>query len=267
MMAAMPRPDAALERIEAGLRATSSFGREVVRVSGFTVAIATGGAAGLAVAVPEANEVDDVDAALAAVERTFASAGLAPNIEYVEELHPRLAEQAARRGWRTSMRAPVMVLGGDAGDGAAEAVATLAPTARLHRLTADGDRLVPYLRGQHRAYGGDPDGDALGWLPVLRAGLAAGVVAAVALEVDDAIVAGASVQMGAGVGELAGVWTLPEARRRGYALAACGALLQQVASTGLEAVWLSAAPDATALYERLGFRRVGTQRNLDRPSP
>jgi len=263
-MVAMPRPEAILERIEAGLRATSSFGREVVRVAGFTVALATGGSAGLAVAVPEAVDVDDADGALAAVEQAFATAGLAPSVEYLEELHPRLAEHASRRGWQTTMRAPVMVLG-RATASTAVAAATLAPSTRLHQLTAHDDRLVPYLRGQHLAYGGDPDGDALGWLPVLQAGLTAGVVAVAALEVDGAIVAGASLQRGAGVGELAGVWTLPEARRRGYAMAVCGALLQQVASEGLELVWLSAAPDATALYERLGFRRVGTQRNLGRP--
>lgn len=250
-----------LARIEAGLRATASFAREVPLVPGFTVAIAPGGAAGLAVAVP-AGELGatDVADALAQVETAFLRGAAEPSIEYVEELHPALASAAHARGWRTTMRAPIMVLDRPSDDAAPAEPAVRFPTA--------GERadLEAYLRGQQRAYGGDGGDDALAWSPVLRAGLEAGTIVVAALVVEGVVTAGASVQLGAGVGELAGVWTLPEARRRGHASTVCRALLRRVRSDGLDLCWLSAAPDATVLYERLGFRRVGTQRNLAGPS-
>jgi len=262
-MCRMQHDPTTMERIEAGLRATASFARDVTLVPGFLVAIAPGSATGLAVAVPDGVEADDLGAALADVEVVFGRRGLAPAIEYVEELHPTLAAGAHARGWRTDMTAPLMV------------VAHPDPTAWVDdRASAvefpgadDVATLEAYLRGQSRAYGGDGGDGALAWLPVLRAGLAAGTIVVAALTADDRVVAGASVQIGAGVGELAGVWTLPEVRRRGHAGAACAAALQRVLPLQLSFCWLSAAPGATGLYERLGFRRVATQRNLAGPLP
>lgn len=249
-----------LARIEAGLRTTAAFGRDVSHLAGFTVAIAPGGAAGLAVAVPDdrLHEVD-LDGALARVETAFARHGIIPSIEYVEDLHPALAASAHARGWHSAMRAPLFVLERMA-DG---------PTATDSsvRFLTDADRadLEAYLRAQQRAYGGAGDDDALAWAPVLRAGLRSGTIVIATLEVDGTLVAGASVQIGAGVGELAGVWTLPEARRRGHARTVCRALVGRALATELAFCWLSAAPNATALYERLGFEHVGTQRNLAGP--
>ena len=78
-------------------------------------------------------------------------------------------------------------------------------------------------------------------------------------------VSGATVQMGGplstGVGELAGVWTRPGRQRRGLAFAVCQRLLEDSFAAGSEMCWLSAAEGAEGLYERLGFRRVGTQLN------
>jgi ribosomal protein S18 acetylase RimI-like enzyme len=260
-MVRMQHEPQTLERIEAGLRATASFARDVARVPGFLVAIAAGDAAGLAVAVPDGAEPDDLGGALADVEAVFGRRGLAPAIEYVEELHPTLAAGAHARGWRTDMTAPLMV------------VAHPDPTAPVDdRPSAvefpgadDVTTLEAYLRGQSRAYGGHGDDGALAWMPVLRAGLAAGTIVVAALASSGRVVAGASVQIGAGVGELAGVWTLPEARRRGHASAVCAAAIARVLTPDLAFCWLSAAPDATALYQRLGFRHVGTQRNLAGP--
>lgn len=249
-----------LTRVEAGLRAVSSSNRTVERAGGFMVAVAQGGggAAGLAVAVPESPSPSLADA-LVEVERCFARRRAPASIEYVEELHPGLAEAAHARGWRTATVAPVMVL-----DTPAALGRPIATRADVRALRADDEgALRRYLTGQHAAYGGH--GEPLAWLPLLRAGLAAGSVHAMALEVAAGIVAGASLQLGAGVGELAGVWTDPRMRRRGYAQAVCAALLADAFGRGLELAWLSAAPGATGLYERLGFERVGTQRTLDGP--
>ena len=252
-----------LRRIEAGLRTTACVGRVVTHVPGFLVAVAPGGAAGLAVAVPDGVEPSDLGAALADVEAVFGRYGIEPALEYVEERHPTFAPSAHARGWRTAMTAPVMAWshsGPTAPDD--DGASTV-----LFPNSDDVALLEAYLRGQSRAYGGDGGDDALAWMPVLRAGLAAGTVVVAALPVDARIVAGASVQIGAGVGELAGVWTLPEARRRGHADTVCAATLRRVFTPDLPLCWLSAAPAATGLYQRLGFRRVGTQRNLTGPLP
>jgi predicted GNAT family acetyltransferase len=61
------------------------------------------------------------------------------------------------------------------------------------------------------------------------------------------------------VSEIAGVGTLPAARRRGLALAVTAALVADAGTRGVETVFLSAGDDDVArIYARLGFRRVAT---------
>lgn len=248
-----------LERVEAGLRQAAAFGRDVERVGGFVVAVAPGAAAGLAVAVPEQPDVD-LGRALALVERAFERRSARPVIEYVEELHPDVADAAHARGWSTAARAALMTLAAPASMLPAEH----ALSGDVRWLEADDDvGLRAYLAGQHAAYGFE--GDALAWLPLLRAGLAAKRTRVAAFEVDGRLVAGAGLQFAAGVAEVVGVWTLPQERRRGFAQAVCSALLFDAFEHGLELAWLSAAAEATSLYGRLGFVQVGHQRNLEGP--
>jgi ribosomal protein S18 acetylase RimI-like enzyme len=74
-------------------------------------------------------------------------------------------------------------------------------------------------------------------------------------------VAGAGYAVGDGkVREIAGIGTASEFRRRGIATAVIDRLLQRFFSEGGEVAWLTPGDDgAQALYERLGFRSVGTQ--------
>jgi ribosomal protein S18 acetylase RimI-like enzyme len=63
-----------------------------------------------------------------------------------------------------------------------------------------------------------------------------------------------------GVCELAGVATLPEARRRGVAASLSAYLVGQHFSNGGDLVWLSAATEeARAVYRKIGFEDVGLQ--------
>jgi ribosomal protein S18 acetylase RimI-like enzyme len=61
------------------------------------------------------------------------------------------------------------------------------------------------------------------------------------------------------VAEIAGVATLPAARRRGLAAALTAALARRLLDTGTDLVFLSAgSEDIARVYVRAGFRRVGT---------
>ncbi|MFD6754331.1 MULTISPECIES: GNAT family N-acetyltransferase [Micromonospora] len=61
------------------------------------------------------------------------------------------------------------------------------------------------------------------------------------------------------VAEIAGVATLPSARRRGLAAAVTAALADALLTEGVEVVFLSAGSDEIArVYLRAGFRRIGT---------
>ena len=250
-----------LARIADGQRASLDLGRELRACDGFVVALADGAAEGLSVAVPTAAEPAAWRPALAAVRDTFAEGGAVPRIEYVDELHPRLAPAAHGAGWRTTTLARVMALAPH------ELVAEPSPGTALVRFVRADDTaaLEAFLRGQHRAYGGDGVHGALDWLAIVRLGLRERAMEAVALTRSGQVVAGASLVRGAGISELAGVWTLPEVRRQGLARAACSALLAHGFAAGDALAWLSTAPGAAALYRSLGFRTVGTQRNLEYP--
>jgi ribosomal protein S18 acetylase RimI-like enzyme len=75
----------------------------------------------------------------------------------------------------------------------------------------------------------------------------------------DGVLACGSVQRVGGVAEVAGVATLPAARRRGYASQLTASLARRALEEGDDLVFLSAGDDDVArLYSKVGFRRVGT---------
>ena len=100
----------------------------------------------------------------------------------------------------------------------------------------------------------------LGDLGFLRERLRAGLTAmAVAERAGEGPLGAGSHQPVGDVTEVTGVGTLPAARRRGIGAALTGRLVEHARDRGAALVFLSAADDAVArLYERLGFRRIGT---------
>ena len=61
------------------------------------------------------------------------------------------------------------------------------------------------------------------------------------------------------VAEIAGVATLPVARRRGLGAAVTAAMARSLRAAGTDLVFLSAGSEEIArVYLRVGFRRVGT---------
>jgi N-acetylglutamate synthase-like GNAT family acetyltransferase len=100
----------------------------------------------------------------------------------------------------------------------------------------------------------------LGDLGFLRERLRTGLTAmAVAEHEAEGLLGAGSHQPADDVTEVMGVGTLPAARRRGIGAAVTGRLVEHAREHGAELVFLSAADDAVArMYERLGFRRIGT---------
>jgi ribosomal protein S18 acetylase RimI-like enzyme len=245
------------------MREAAARGRTVSEIDGFTVCLALDTPNPLlSLAVPTDTPPADPQRALAELRDVFSAHGRTARFECFAELHPELLAGLDAAGYEVEMRAPVMMLEAAGLTAAPPAVGAYAPLGPADRL-----RIEAALRGAHRAYGGDGETGALDWLPRLVEGLVGGTVLAGAVDAAGTPVAGASVIVGGAAGELAGVWTLPEQRRRGYAQQACHALLTAFFARGHDLAWLSAAEGAVGLYRRLGFTPVGTQVNAALADP
>ncbi|MFI5933469.1 GNAT family N-acetyltransferase [Actinoplanes sp. NPDC051494] len=92
-----------------------------------------------------------------------------------------------------------------------------------------------------------------------RAHAAGRLLSAVVEAPGTGILACGTVQRVGGVAEVAGVATLPSARRHGYASQLTANLARRALESGDDVVFLSAGDDDIArLYSRIGFRRAGT---------
>ena len=97
-----------------------------------------------------------------------------------------------------------------------------------------------------------------GRLEFARQRMAEGRTRTAAAFVDGVPVAAGSHQPLDGVTEIVGVATLPAFRRRGIGAALTAALADDAVRLGVGLIFLSAQGDeVAAIYERLGFRRVG----------
>jgi GNAT superfamily N-acetyltransferase len=187
-------------------------------------------------------------------------------LEWVHETTPSLAGAASAAGLEV-LQVPLLALAaGDwstppAPDGvtlrmlgaddpalpAAQAVVELAFAAQQMQLGDAGPEARDLAQAQ------------LGDLGFLRERLRRALTAMAVAEGADGPLAAGSHQLAAGVSEAMGIGTLPSARRRGIGAAVTGRLVQDARARGAEVVFLSAAGDDVArLYERLGFRRIGT---------
>ncbi len=190
----------------------------------------------------------------------FAAARRVPRLEFFAELWPDLPAALDAAGWTCEMRAPVLAL----------------PAQELREApgrpdTVILDRDVPrdlardFIRAAEAVFDMPPGLEGDGEFGVLLRDLALGRVLSAASLAAGRPVAGASL-IGLGAeAELAGVWTLPAARRQGRGLAVCHALLGRFFDGGGEIAWLSAGDGAAErLYRRLGFVSAGTQLNYAR---
>lgn len=210
---------------------------------------------------------------LAAVRARQRELGLPEAFEWVHELVPDLLA-VARAAGLTVLEAPLMVL--DPAASAAPGDFTDVPV-RLLDPGAPGFARDVAVRRAVAAVGFAAAGTARGEAgPAQRDAAVAGLDAA-ALDEDRARIAGGSrlavlaetPEEGALAGafamrvgdtaEIAGVATLPSARRRGLGAAVTAALARALRDAGTDLVFLSAGSEEVArVYVRAGFRRLAT---------
>jgi GNAT superfamily N-acetyltransferase len=211
---------------------------------------------------------DDVGADdVAAVRARQRELGVREAFEWVHETTPSFAGAATAAGLEVT-QVPLLAL-----DAAAWRPAAPPPGVTVRMLGADDPALAAAqgavelafaVPGTERGSAGPAERDVaaagleqLGFLRErMRRGLTAMAVAE--HEVDGAVGAGSHQPVG-DVSEVMGVGTLPSARRRGIGAAVTGRLVEHARERGAGLVFLSAADDDVArMYERLGFRRIGT---------
>ncbi|WP_326846416.1 GNAT family N-acetyltransferase [Streptomyces kaniharaensis] len=191
--------------------------------------------------------------------------------EWVAEHDPRLRAAVEEAGL-TVHEHPLLVLG--LADGPATVPAVPEPV-EVRVLTADAPELAGAVAVPHLAFA-EP-GTGLGAAGTAELAETAGklvaegaveriakritagaTVLAAALEDGTALCAGQHNPVGA-VTEVAGVGTLPTARRRGLGLAVTAALVAHARANGVRTVFLSAADeDVARIYRRAGFRPFAT---------
>ena len=239
-----------LARIEAAMAAGAAQGRTVVDCSPLAVHLSPLPGWVHSLAIPT-SEVSDWTAAVGDMVDAFDEAQRVPRIEYFAGLHPTLHPALDAAGLDLDMEAPVMVRSGPS--------VLAPPTIEAEPLRTDDD-LEAFVANQSIAYGGDAFDTS--WVCRLRDGLRNRTTTGATVTEGGEVVAGATVAWVDDIAELAGVWTLPTHRRQGLAAAVCAAAIADIGSDTV--LWLSAGPGTGTLYQRLGFRAIGTQLNFIR---
>jgi ribosomal protein S18 acetylase RimI-like enzyme len=201
--------------------------------------------------------------------------GLPQSLEWVDETTPDLTDLAGAAGLIVH-RHPLMVF-------EMPPVAHSARPEIAARVLADDDpALATAIAAAHLAF--DEPGTASGsagrvelatkaaelagdgWLAALAARMRAGqaVVAAAFLSefgdsADPIAVSSGQHNPIATTTEIVGVGTLPSVRRRGYAHAVTQVLVDDALGREIDTIFLSAGDeDVARIYQRIGFRRIGT---------
>ncbi|MFJ2578904.1 GNAT family N-acetyltransferase [Kitasatospora aureofaciens] len=198
--------------------------------------------------------------------------GLPEAFEWVAEHDPRLRAAIEEAGLAVHEH-PLLVLG--PADGPAEAPAERGQQVNVRILAADAPELASAVAVPHLAFAEPGTGlgtagpaelaetaaklAAEGAVERITQRITAGTtVLAAALEDGTALCAGQHNPVGP-VTEVAGVGTLPTARRRGLGLAVTAALVVHARANGVRTVFLSAADeDVARIYRRAGFRPFAT---------
>jgi ribosomal protein S18 acetylase RimI-like enzyme len=193
---------------------------------------------------------------LDALRSTFAAHSRTLRFEFLHEYAPLLGAAMDALGVPSEGENPLLVC-------TPETWAPMAPPEGLRclRLTPDSAErdLADYVETQSRGFGDVEWGATPEDIEDLRRQLTLGNGATLARLGDEAVAAGGYAAPLDGFAELVGVATLPEHRRRGIAGALTALLASDAFARGVRIALLTAADeDASRVYQRSGFRRVGT---------
>lgn len=255
-----------LERINAYLDAAPKTGARAEAIGPFTLFLNEGhGWRYYARPTPGANGFS-VESVRAVRQRQRALAQ-PEAFEWIDELAPDVGSSAEADGMRV-VHHPLMVLAADRFTPSASLegidVGIVGPDDDLTSLSAvaevgfaapgtdTGEAGVVEAAAAEKTQ--NPDTIAF-----QRGRMLAGLTVAAAARVSGAVAAVGWHQPLDGASELVGVATLPSFRRRGMAASVTSTLVADALERGVETVFLSADDDDVArVYERIGFRRMGT---------
>jgi ribosomal protein S18 acetylase RimI-like enzyme len=199
---------------------------------------------------------------VARLRAVFAARERVLRFEFVDQLWPTLSSALESSGLIVEAIEPVLACW------QTEFLPHASPPVNVTPLDpADTATLETFLAVQNEVfahgarYVSAADVERLAWQ--LREGWRFGVLGAV----EGTPVGTAELTPTGQIGEIVGVATLENHRRRGVAATLCSHLVGEYFGRGGETAWLSAADDvARKVYEKIGFRVVGALRNYtDRP--
>lgn len=253
-----------LRTLDAYLDTAPRVASRVETLGPFTVFVGTGAWPYYARPTPGRGLAVSTDGVAAVCSRQR-ELGTTVALEWVVELAPELGEAAAAVGLECNAM-PLLVLEHPLRAGVVPGVTT--------RVLAADDPALPAAvaavevgfgtPGTAQGAAGAAERDAA--VDAVRNGLGFrrglirdGHLVMVAAETEvGPIAGGAGVPRGT-VAELAGIATLPAWRRRGVGAMVTAALTRAMAAVGVETVFLSAGDeDIARVYERVGFRRIGS---------
>lgn len=204
---------------------------------------------------------------LVELEQACKESNVGLTIEWVVETHPELGELAEAYGLQVKSHALLIASAAD--------IEPLPVAGVSIRIANAGEAAIEHGRavaevsfnfgGTHTGLGGPVERDAIAvemgstirehMHERNRRGLTVTAVA----ETSEGVIAVGCYQPIDGFAEIVGVATLPSARRRGLAGALTSLLTSHALDNGVETVLLSAQnEDVARVYERIGFRRVGS---------
>jgi ribosomal protein S18 acetylase RimI-like enzyme len=189
------------------------------------------------------------------------------SFEWIEQVAPDMAAAATGAGLEVR-RHPLMLLG------TLVPPPALPPRISVRILSPDDPEVILAWAVPGVAFGhpGTAIGEAgvterdkiaadhhVSTIALLREKLESGVSVLAAAFGPNGPLAAGSYQLSGGVAEITGLGVLPASRRRGLGAAVTAALAADAIARGGQVVFLSATDDTVArVYERLGFRRIGT---------
>jgi len=186
----------------------------------------------------------------------FADRGRGLRIEYLHEYAPLLRAALDALGVPRDGENPLLVC-------TPETWVSVAGPEGLQclRLTPDSGEhdLADYIETQSRGFGDEGRGASTEHIADLRRRLSLGNGAILARVGEEPVATGATTAPLNGFTELVGIATLPGHRRQGIAGALTAILAADAFARGVHTAFLTAADeDASRVYQRSGFRRVGT---------